>query len=547
MPLLPVSIGEVFEGKYRVERVIGEGGMGVVVMAHHLELDHPVAIKFLLDGLSESADGAERFRREARAAAKIQSDHVARVYDVGVLASGERYMVMEYLKGRDLGEELSARGRLPVAYGARLMLEVLEAVGEAHGAGIVHRDLKPSNVFLAERADGRIRVKVLDFGISKAVGLSSASDLSLTKTSAWMGSPLYMAPEQMQSARTVDARADIWSFGAIFYEVLTGEPPYVAESLPQLCTLLLSQDARPVREKRAEVPKELDELVLKCLRRDPAHRYETTTELTADLQLCLAQLSASGRESSPGSVSLAPIASRLSPTDSRQDAIPPGTLIGQPIVSRASPVPGSAKSTGPSSLTPMAADLSRSLVNPVGDTALHPPTTNGSWATATQKSGKGENEKPAKSGAAMALGAALVLGLVGSIAWFALAPSASPTEPMSPTNAPLSPASVVTAPEPPSTEATRPTGATEASPAAPENAAVAPSAPDSEDETRPRTSHRPRRIQPIGQAPSTNPIPAPSAPEPAPQVSTPTAPPETKPSRPEPTSKDEFGRFGGRR
>lgn len=166
----PVPLGEVFANKYRVDRILGEGGMGVVVAAHHLELDRPVAIKFLLDDLAANEEGAARFRREARAAAKIQSDHVVRVLDVGVLDSGERYMVMEYLEGCDLAEELSEKGTLPHGIAAGIILEALDAVGHAHGVGIVHRDLKPANLYLADRPDGSRRVKVLDFGISKSIG-----------------------------------------------------------------------------------------------------------------------------------------------------------------------------------------------------------------------------------------------------------------------------------------------------------------------------------------------------------------------------------------
>ena len=147
-------------------------------------LDQSVAIKFLLDDLATSEEGAERFRREARAAAKIQSDHVVRVLDVGVLPTGERYMVMEYMEGRDLAEELAEKGTLPVGIATGIILEAIDAVGHAHSVGIVHRDLKPANLFLADRPDGSRRVKVLDFGISKSIGSTTAEELSLTKTSA---------------------------------------------------------------------------------------------------------------------------------------------------------------------------------------------------------------------------------------------------------------------------------------------------------------------------------------------------------------------------
>jgi serine/threonine-protein kinase len=163
----PVPIGETLSGKYRIERILGEGGMGVVVAAHHLELDQPVAIKFLLEGLADKEEGAERFRREARAAAKIHSDHVVRVLDVGGMADGVRYMVMEYLEGSDLAQELAERGPFPLGAACGFILEAIDAVGHGHAVGIVHRDLKPANLFLANRPDGSRRIKVLDFGISK--------------------------------------------------------------------------------------------------------------------------------------------------------------------------------------------------------------------------------------------------------------------------------------------------------------------------------------------------------------------------------------------
>lgn len=282
-PASPVVVGEVLADKYRIDRVLGEGGMGVVVAAHHLELDQPVAIKFLLDNLATSEEGAERFRREARAAAKIQSDHVVRVLDVGLLPNGTRYMVMEYLDGHDLSEELQRSGPLGVERAVAYVLEALDAVGQAHAAGIVHRDLKPANLFLARRADGSSRVKVLDFGISKSMSTGSVEQLSLTRTSAWMGSPLYMAPEQMQSARDVDGRADIWSIGAILYELIAGQPPYQAESLPQLCNLLLTSDPAPLSSVRPDVPAAVNDVVMRCLSRDITRRWQNVPELTAAL------------------------------------------------------------------------------------------------------------------------------------------------------------------------------------------------------------------------------------------------------------------------
>ncbi len=266
-------------GKYRVEKVLGFGGMGVVVSAFRGDLEQRVAVKFLSQAAAERPDAAERFRREARAAAKIRSEHVARVLDVGTLDSGLPYMVMEFLEGNDIAEELRRLQRLPILDAVEFILQATEALAEAHAAGVVHRDLKPGNLFLAQRADGTRRVKVLDFGISKALTGSSVEELSLTKTAALIGSPLYMAPEQMRSAKDVDTRADIWSLGAMMYEMLTGEPPYTGESIPQLCAALLHDDPIPLRQHRPEIPEGLEQAVLRCLMKDRNHRFPNVCEL----------------------------------------------------------------------------------------------------------------------------------------------------------------------------------------------------------------------------------------------------------------------------
>jgi serine/threonine-protein kinase len=275
----PVQEGDVLAGKYRVEKVLGFGGMGVVVSAFRGDLEQRVAVKFLSQAAAERPDAAERFRREARAAAKIRSEHVARVLDVGTLDTGLPYMVMEFLEGNDIADELRQHQWLPILEAVDFILQAIEALAEAHAAGVVHRDLKPGNLFLARRADGSRRVKVLDFGISKALTGSSVEELSLTKTAALIGSPLYMAPEQMRSAKDVDTRADIWSLGAMLYEMLTGQPPYTGESIPQLCAALLHDDPIPLRQHRPEIPEGLEQAVLRCLMKDRNHRFPTVCEL----------------------------------------------------------------------------------------------------------------------------------------------------------------------------------------------------------------------------------------------------------------------------
>lgn len=250
--------------------------MGVVVAAHHETLNQKVAIKFLLPAALGDQGATERFVREARAAAQIQSEHVARVTDVGLLDTGAPYMVMEYLDGHDLSEELKKRGALPPEEAADYMLQALEALAEAHAVGIIHRDLKPANVFLAQRKDGSRLVKVLDFGISKAL---SAGDVSLTATSALMGSPLYMAPEQIRDAKSVDCRADIWSLGVILYECLSGDVPFGGDTLSGLLAQIVADPPPPLGTVRPDLPYALTSIVDRCLEKDRQRRVQDVAEL----------------------------------------------------------------------------------------------------------------------------------------------------------------------------------------------------------------------------------------------------------------------------
>jgi eukaryotic-like serine/threonine-protein kinase len=278
------SEGDVLAGKFRIERVLGVGGMGMVVSAMHLHLDERVAIKFLLPEALANAEAVARFGREARAAVKIKSEHVARVTDVGALETGAPYMVMELLRGQDLSQVLRDTGALPIAVAVQYVLQACEALAEAHAISIVHRDLKPANLFLTARADGSPCIKVLDFGISKVSTPSgSGSDMGMTRTQSIMGSPLYMSPEQMASARDVDQRADIWAIGTVLYELITGRVPFEAETMPQLCTLILHTDPPPPRSIRPDVPELLDQVILRCLRKDRNQRYSDVAALAADL------------------------------------------------------------------------------------------------------------------------------------------------------------------------------------------------------------------------------------------------------------------------
>ncbi len=278
----PVSPGELIAGKYRVERVLGQGGMGIVVAALHEELGERVALKFLLGDAVTDASRAGRFIREARAAARIRSEHVARVTDVGRLEDGAPYMVMEFLEGQDLEARLQQLGPLPVSEAVDYVLQACEALAEAHSLGIIHRDLKPANLFHVVRPDGMPFVKVLDFGISK-MDEPAGSRAQMTQTSAMLGSPLYMSPEQLQGAKNADARADIWSLGVILYELTSKALPFDAETVAHLGAKILVEPPTPLRSVRPEISVEFEQVVNRCLSKDPSARYQTVGALAVAL------------------------------------------------------------------------------------------------------------------------------------------------------------------------------------------------------------------------------------------------------------------------
>jgi serine/threonine protein kinase len=276
--------GDIIGGKYRIERVLGAGGMGMVVAARHIKLEQRVAIKLLLPALEDDSRHVARFLREARAAAKLQSEHVARVIDIDTLDSGAPYMVIEYLEGRDLKRLVDDSGPLPVPTAVGYVLEACEAIAEAHAIGIVHRDLKPPNLFLARRADGTTIIKVLDFGISKAIGDDRAqSDHAITNTQELLGSPRYMSPEQLRASANIDARADVWAIGVILYELFAGEPPFRGGTIAETYAAILSTPVTPIRHARPDAPAELEAILNRCLEKDPDKRYATVPDLALAL------------------------------------------------------------------------------------------------------------------------------------------------------------------------------------------------------------------------------------------------------------------------
>ncbi len=276
--------GRVVDGRYRIERVLGVGGMGIVVAAHDAEAEARVAIKFLVSEATSDREAQERFVREAKAALKVGGEHVARVLDAGNLGNGAPYIVMEHLDGEDLERRLERDGALPAKEAIGYVLQACTAVGRAHEAGIVHRDLKPANLFLTKREDGSALIKVLDFGVSKFSRSSAlVDDLSLTQGTALLGSPYYMSPEQMRGVDGIDARADVWAFGVILYELTTCTLPFEGRSFVDLCNAVLASPPRPLSARRAALPPGLDAVIERCLAKDRAERFPSVAALVAAL------------------------------------------------------------------------------------------------------------------------------------------------------------------------------------------------------------------------------------------------------------------------
>ena len=283
-PAALLSPGDVVDGRYRVEAFLGGGGMASVFRATHMVLEQPVAIKVMCPLIRQVPGMAQRFLREARAATQLKSEHVARVTDVGTMADGAPFMVMEYLEGHDLDALVVAEAPTSVEDAVDYVLQVCEALGEVHGRGIVHRDLKPANLFLTRGADGLPCVKLIDFGISRSDSPLSPKDaMALTQPDTVMGSPRYMSPEQMESAAKADFRSDIYGIGAVIYELLTKRAPHEGDSFLDIYASATQGPAEAPSSLREDVPRALDEVILRCLQLEPEDRYADVAELAAAL------------------------------------------------------------------------------------------------------------------------------------------------------------------------------------------------------------------------------------------------------------------------
>jgi len=278
--------GEVLDGKYRIEHLLGEGGMGAVAKATHLLRRAPVALKFMSGAVLSLQGAVERFVNEGVAASQIDSDHVVKIYDVGRLPSGAPYLVMEYLEGCDLGQLIAREGPLIASTRAvHFTLQALRALQTAHAAGIVHRDMKPSNCFVIQKDGEPDFIKLVDFGISKVRAAEDGQAVQLTRTNSALGTPLYMSPEQARSPRDVDHRTDLYSVGAILYEMLAGHTPYTAESgeYTEILFKIFTTEPEPLRSLRPEVPEALAAVVHRALVRDRESRFASAVDMAEAL------------------------------------------------------------------------------------------------------------------------------------------------------------------------------------------------------------------------------------------------------------------------
>jgi serine/threonine-protein kinase len=280
---MPIQLVEnsVVAGRFKLNRLIGRGGMGSVWQATHLGLDIPCAVKFIEGELSQVAEAQTRFEREAKAAAQLRSPHVVQILDHGV-CEGTPYIAMELLDGEDLGKRLQRSGRMHPRELTTIMIQVCRALSKAHGLGIVHRDLKPDNIFLVKDDDREI-AKVLDFGIAKHN--TQAIEGSNTKTGAMLGTPYYMSPEQAQGVKTVDFRSDLWSLAVIVYQCVTGVLPFESEALGDLLVRIIVQPLPVPSQVCRDVPPGFDKWWEKAASRDPNGRYQSAKEFGESLQL----------------------------------------------------------------------------------------------------------------------------------------------------------------------------------------------------------------------------------------------------------------------
>ncbi len=279
-----INPGTVIDGKYRIVRLLGTGGMGAVYEGENVRIRRKVAIKMLHLSVSTQADVVKRFEREAQASALVGSEHICEVLDLGVLADGTRYMVMEYLDGETLSGRIKHHGRLLPYQSIPLLLQILEALGAAHAAGIIHRDLKPDNVFiLPQRSGMKDFIKILDFGVSK-FAQTGGEEMNVTRAGAVVGTPYYMSPEQAKGSSAIDARTDVYAIGVLLYQATTGQVPYQAETFNELLFKIVLEVAPPPQVYVPDIDPEFAGIIMRAMAREPEQRFQTCADFAVALQ-----------------------------------------------------------------------------------------------------------------------------------------------------------------------------------------------------------------------------------------------------------------------
>ena len=423
--------GQVLDGKYKIVRVIGEGGMGAVYEGENIRIRRRVAIKVLHAGVASNTEMVQRFEREAQVAGTVGNDHILEILDLGALPGGERYMVMEYLDGETLTDRIKARTQVAPAEAVQLLRQVLRGLSAAHAAGIVHRDLKPDNIFiLKEKAGIRDFVKIIDFGISKFSEVGGQSS-RMTRTGALMGTPHYMSPEQATGSMDIDRRTDIYAVGIIMYEAVTGRVPFQAETFNQLLFEIALAKIIPARQVVPDLDPAIDSIIMKASARDPAQRFQSCEEFLAALQAW---------ERTGSAVSL--------PPEQSLEAIFAASVpraSGQAVGSTDATISADTGSRGVSKESVSSAPTARSAGAP-GPSAPKEPTVN-SWASSSQAGA------PAKVGApifaATVLGFLLLAGAgIGAYVFFKSPSPAVPTPSARTATAPLPPSEASKSAEP---------------------------------------------------------------------------------------------------
>ncbi|WP_437311767.1 serine/threonine protein kinase [Sorangium sp. So ce388] len=515
-------IGEIIDGKYRIVRLLGQGGMGAVFEGENVRIRRRVAIKLLHATISSQAESVARFEREAQAAARIGSDHICEVLDLGVLVDGTRYMVMEYLEGETLGAKIQRMGRLGPETTVPIMIQVLEALGAAHAAGIIHRDLKPDNIFILPTKAGLSNfVKVLDFGVSKFSQLAG-SEMSMTRTGAVVGTPYYMSPEQARGSSPVDQRTDIYAMGVLLYQATTGQVPFDAETFNELLFKIVLEKAPLPQQLVPDLDVEFSGIIQKAMAREPGARFQSCAEFKnallawAAARPSLAMLT-TGRATFP----------RLSLPSQPEMIAPPATMppATTPPAVRPEGSWGSQNGHGP----PVPGLGQTPPVPGLGQT---PQLTANSWGASSGVTGR-STRPPSRMPLLVALAAAATVLGAGVAVWLAFGHS-GPTGAATADPSAVSATTPPTAPPPPPPTTAAATATTPPSdPTVTASAAVAdpvPSATTEPSATSGASSAPAKPPPPRTVPPPTRPPPATKPPQTVPSTK-PTAPPQ-KPQKP---------------